>query len=460
MAAMLVLGPSLCGCSSSPPAVDGASFCAEQITAGAAACEAIDPQALEVLLDQAGVCRAIPMLLSSGQITFDSHAAAACLADLKVAPCGSPRATQDCAGAYVGTVPVGGACYQGLAIANECVPGSRCLVATQCPGSCVPYALLGQPCDQAADGSDSCIPPLVCDTTNGCMMPTGGLNPGDPCTAPDAGGFDPAGCPNGFTCTAGTCQAITRGACSESGLDCSLDCVGATPGVPGTCQAYKTRGQACTPGQNECGGGLYCDASQMCVPLPATGQSCAGYDGEGASCLYGFCDQSTTICAAYLQAGDSCQAQPGFFGSGDPCGGLWLACDSVSQVCTPTCAEGNSCGLAGQPCCAGQLCQVGTLCAQGTCAPCGAPGQQCCPVCTGSGTCDPNGPASCSGGACCDQGRICIAEGQTCGSGTGTCQASSCGGCGGSGETCCPGNWCSVAASCLSTDGTVYTCQE
>jgi hypothetical protein len=66
---------------------------------------------------------------------------------------------------------------------------------------------------------------------------------------------------------------------------------------------------------------------------------------------------------------------------------------------------------------------------------------------------DPNGPCcegnSCKNGGCCISGR-CVPSGGSCAPIEGTCQAGSCGACGGLGQTCCAGSTCTGAGTaCL-----------
>jgi hypothetical protein len=83
--------------------------------------------------------------------------------------------------------------------------------------------------------------------------------------------------------------------------------------------------------------------------------------------------------------------------------------------------------------------------ASNICTPCGTPGSPCCP----GSQCDATG--------CC-YNNTCVAEGTTCGTSAGTCQAKRCSGCGAASQACCPSNTCYDGLLCKS--GTCTSCGD
>ena len=410
---------TLTACSTSPAdRKDESTFCGALLQARidkVFACEGGSMQALETAVRIIDPCFDTSKLLASGALGLDPDLTDLCLAEMKALPCGLFE-TPACSKVYVGKVAEGGACF-----GPECALGSRCVADATCPGTCVRYAQLGDPCDRMnSNGSNTCAPTLYCDSTLVCVTSTfpSPAMIGSPCSGLfdcQVGG-DNLVCegPNGpidFSLPPtstdggvmpGTCQPPTATGPCNYGYQCSSDvCIGANSGASvGTCGQRKVLGDACTPGMRECGPGTTCGTRGTCVQLPSVGQSCAGNTGEGTDCVDGVCDPQGGLCVPFLKAGDPCQPG-GFFV--DSCSGLRLSCDSNAQICLPTCGPGNACGAPGQICCAGQLCNSGSTCASGICGsapPADQPGDPC--VCGGDSS---NCYWYCNSGLTCNTGR-------------------------------------------------------
>jgi hypothetical protein len=373
---VLALG---CGKGEAPRSSDARAFCDSYFGAIAdhtVACQGGSRAAYTALLATADFCQFVGAEVSAGALTFDPAAAAACLGEIASLACWQQLpGLADCANVFVGRIPEGGDCYAATPPArDECVSGTRCVETLTCPGTCVRYAQLNEPCtNNNSDGPDYCAQGLTCDqTTLVCTAPASprpAPTPGSPCS------FETDCWSDGvqLTCLdqngpvqsggAGTCQPPSdTGACYYGG-DCRSDiCQGATPNtVAGSCVAPKIAGDPCTPGARECGPGTYCAATGTCTILPAVGQPCAGYMGEGQECVNGVCDPASITCIPFGKLGDACQ--PGFIFSS--CN-FYLACDATTLRCAPVCARGNLCGGRGQVCCAGR-CNEGVSCVSGQC---------------------------------------------------------------------------------------------
>jgi hypothetical protein len=120
-------------------------------------------------------------------------------------------------------------------------------------------------------------------------------------------------------------------------------------------------GDACVPGQAQCGNGTYCGTANKCVDLPVIGQSCVGNAGEGTYCANGSCNPLTSICVPYQAAGQVCS------GTAGSCDGFTAQCSSAG-ICLPSCVRGGvACGGQGQICCAQNFCNAGLACNGTTC---------------------------------------------------------------------------------------------
>ncbi len=312
------------GGSTSDEIAAAARFCAQELMA-TQACYRTVPQLIAVMLDDLGYCKPIAAQVAAGQLSLDADAAADCLADLAGDLC--PWKTQTnvaCSRAFVGSTPAGGACYPGLPDVpglpglpwDACGPTGHCVASTICPGTCVSYRQLNEPCEQAIDRSDVCDPSLVC-SANVCV----------PRPDPD-------------------------------------------PEVIVLPRSFAAPGQLCVSSTDPCGNGTRCASDGICVLLPSVGEPCLDPDtGGGGSlpfCLNGYCNYASGRCTAFHQAGDVCNESM-IDSDVDPCGGIWAACDFAAHVCVPTCVAGNPCGLPGGPCCAGDLCVHNVACSGGIC---------------------------------------------------------------------------------------------
>jgi len=232
---------------------------------------------------------------------------------------GCELVTPECATA--GTLADGEACISGIQCASR-----LCSVGESACGSCLPSAELGEACDDAL--GPQCTPGLGCDPTAlVCVaLETGaGVNPleiGDEC--------DP-----------------TRSDCSPN--DCRLD-----DAAVYRCQPYPTLGQDCSDPLTCAFGDSYCDITQVCLALPAAGESCGvdAFTGLAQWCADGaFCDRN--------QYPALCVATPGL---GEPCDGACqedLGCNCTDDACaTRVCQRprfhGQSCAVPEDTCILGE----------------------------------------------------------------------------------------------------------
>jgi len=158
----------------------------------------------------------------------------------------------------------------------------------------------------------------------------------------------------------------------------------------------------------------------------------------GTPCCAGTCTQGICVagtCQSCGSAGQSCCANRSC-ASGGVCTGLGAG----------TCV---ACGGAGETCCSGRSCSTALMCTgagQGLCAQCGGAGQICCALNT------------CASGGCC-VGQTCTASGSACPTIGGMCQNGVCGTCGGAGQPCCAGNTC-TASSVRCIAGACQSCGD
>jgi len=271
--------------------------------------------------------------VDAGRMRFDPSAVAACLAGIPSAPysCANsvgldpfsfPDPLDLCPGVFAGIVADGGPCasqldcatgicsngqnyHSGLAATNDLVWewGLACL------GTCQPFFTLGQACGEAIPPGQVCAAGLWC-VSGLCMAPSPPSPLGGPCSM--------------------TCNCCAEGYCA----------------VNGTCMAYQTQGQPCSPsdgclGSICCAPGLQCSGTGdagVCAtaPLPVAGEPCGPY---GSCALPLVCVGYGTLSDGGLEAG-TC-AVP----------------HDVGGSCVPATGEGAS----------SSGCLTGLNCVNGTC---------------------------------------------------------------------------------------------
>jgi hypothetical protein len=338
------------GCSSkaveSGPVGDVRSFCMRILDATvnrAYACEGGSREAYSAAIRTLDFCNAVAPIIEASHVSFDVDAATACVQDFVGLDCWqNANASPNCRKVFIGTVALEGVCYPSLPMgAQECAPGTICSTTLQgCTGRCVPGEIAPHPVSTGK----------ACTSIADCVGDEGSL------TCADANGPIVTG--------TGTCQPPAAGGPCHYDSDCRSEvCAGFTGTAPGTCQAPKHVGDACTPAMGECGPGTYCGSANTCVQLPTLGQPCAGDHGAADECLGGICDM-TGLCIPFAKKGEACQTGL----TSDSCGLGVNRCDATTLTCTPTCMPGNGCGAPGQICCAGGLCNAGAACNAGMCS--------------------------------------------------------------------------------------------
>ncbi|HET6147908.1 MAG TPA: hypothetical protein VFH68_10280 [Polyangia bacterium] len=347
------------------------SFCDQYIAAlvnRQFACRGGSPgRAAAVTAEKLAVtCAAIDASLAGEALAFDGRAGQACLRELETVSC--QESPPSCPLVYVGRVPAFSACFS-AGVPDECAPGSRCVLSAQCPGSCVPYAQLGDPC--STDDYARCGPGLTCNSNGACQAEPAPPKLGDSCASGSCGDWvceGPAGTlPAGSA--EGTCQAPRSNGPCHASFECDGRCVGLSPtSLAGTCQPWRSLGESCVPDQEECGAGTYCGGENRCVELPVLGESCAGNGKEGKECVDSLCSgaQAGSLCLPLGRAGESCGAHNGLI-FGGTCEWPTLGCDETTRVCLPRCLRNAGCGGLDQICCLGRTCNPGKTCAGQTC---------------------------------------------------------------------------------------------
>ena len=240
-------------------------------------------------------CTDIGKEITAGRVVYSPTQAEACAAALGAVTCElfySPTPTPAaCDSVLTGTVVNGASCYLDV----DCATGWCNATASTCPGTCQPFAQLGQSCETV-----SCGPGLTCDGTPGT------------CKAESAAS-GPCPCQAGLWCEPvsavdGICKAPqTSGACSPSNAgQCAIGhvCVGT---LSTTCQAMVGLDGDCTASDTLCGMGFSCDAAtHRCVSWPKLGEAC-GTSNANMMCIASYCDVvGTQRCVAYKQVGAPC----------------------------------------------------------------------------------------------------------------------------------------------------------
>lgn len=293
-------------------------------------------------------------LVLSGDARLDATLAQRCLDALRSAECNAAALDlEGCDRAFVGQVPVGGACTRELACAD-----GTCVIGAECPGTCVAVAAGG-----------TCATASQCEGDLGCI--------GGRCAARHNAG-----------------EACMRRTDCVAPLTCGLD---------GTCAAPPTLGEACrtSAGGDLCGGDFVCrdvGGSTQCAAGAAPGAACSGSNpcAPGGRCVMG-------ACVATAAAGQPCT-------SSDGCIALH-ACSSGTCTALPTATLGGAC-TTDMPCVEG-ACVSGVCTLLEAGAMCDAATQfgECRGECTARVCQAPRASgADCSGGgARCEEGLACRA---------------------------------------------------
>lgn len=239
-------------------------------------------------------CADLQKEITAGLISFNASQGAACASAVDGLTCASltgavgvpvPAA---CQAALVGTVAANGTCYS----SDDCASGycTWDLAAGTCPGTCKPFAALGQPCSvqqMCADGQ-------ACDGAGGAMTCKARSGVGGTCPCQDN-----LWCDSSEVCRA---YAATGSSCAAATVQCNP--FSTCAGTPRTCRAFVGLGEACDPAESVCGLGYGCDsATSKCVSWPSVGQACPNF-----LCVDGYCDfmAASPVCKARLADGATC----------------------------------------------------------------------------------------------------------------------------------------------------------
>jgi hypothetical protein len=239
-----------------------------------------------------------------------------------------------------------------------------------------------------------------------------------------------------------------------------------------------------------CEGGGCCDVStcvasgaelsggDLCV---AGGSATCGADGEiccqdstcdnaDSCCVAGVCVANGATCGVYgtCNAGECTGGMDGTCGgNGDACcdgnpngnGEAYDFCTSAGYACNPDNDECYPCGGPGQPCCEGNFCEAGGCCDHN---------EQDWPVCIangescsgGQGTCSNGG---CRGGDCGVLGHSCCGNDVRCTAPFTDCAGGTCMPCGGLAQRCCDsasGSYCGAPYVCANNGNTCVACGD
>jgi hypothetical protein len=282
-----------------------------------------------LLLTTPTFCADTQKEINQGLITYSPALGAACASAVQALTCndlvgdsGFPTPAS-CEAALVGTVNTGGTCYS----STDCKAGfcTWDLASGTCPGTCQPYATLGQSCASAicATGLACFGSPQTCQTESAA---------GGPCPCKDNLRCDTSGGGAGV-CTA---YLATGAPCDKSNDHCNF--LALCVGSPATCQAYVGLGATCNPapGESLCGIGYVCNATtNKCVSWPKLGEACT----LDVPCIASYCDFVATspTCKAKLADGATCN--PALFGT--DC--LSASCDAATNKCKAS--SSNRCAL-------------------------------------------------------------------------------------------------------------------
>lgn len=229
-----------------------------------------------------------------------------------------------CAGVFVGTVSVGGACLVDV----ECIGNRFCDRSVGCPGTCTELLAEGSNCED----DDQCSEGLTCDgQSSTCEMHVregrscgGGVAPdcalGLTCAGDDEAMSRPGTCAPHAQVLVGalgaSCNPDTGQLCAE-GLSCMLGQATAS-GATFSCVEAVASGAACSVGiPDPCPLGEYCagldlqasDFDGTCTALPAASEPCV--ESFAGSCAPGLLCAGDQICYALGRIGDDCYDDDG-----------------------------------------------------------------------------------------------------------------------------------------------------
>lgn len=263
-------------------------------------------------------CPSFARASAEGRIGYDAARATECLAALVTQSCGYPYDAEvgPCALALPGRRPIGGACriLDPEIQFSECVPGAFCetnLVGntnSACGGTCVAYGKQGDRC-----GGQFTQP--LCATGFSCgNVCIADANDGEPCR-PSSGGprcGPQSYCEGGTDTTDGICRPTKRsGPCTVGKGECAVGhtCPGNMSGAASACVPRKAPGEACTPGNFECG---YLCEDGHCALAASAGHPCGIVDNQYVLCARGlYCAEPDAMLTG------TCRPQPAQDG---PCG--------------------------------------------------------------------------------------------------------------------------------------------
>lgn len=212
----------------------------------------------------------------------------------------------------------GGVCVQTLSQGDNCFEDYNCeseLICDYASGQCTTPAEAGEACayanpenPQFGTETTRCRAGLVCNPLTQ-MCGAADCNFGDYC------GDDDAGCPEGMSCVANTCNLL-----GEAGDQCydDDDCAQGHCNYLGdssVCQDLIANGGGCGD-HSDCDSG-FCDPAQAeCAAQTAIGSACDPGLPDN-QCDEGYCDG--TDCAAFADVGEDCTAIPCNYFNNEQC---------------------------------------------------------------------------------------------------------------------------------------------
>ena len=219
--------------------------------------------------------------VAAGRIIYDGAAARACVDAMNAKTCKLTDAVDDsaCDRVFVGTVESGGGCF----LSEECADQGHCSGAGLCP-------------------SQSCCPGGTCQSAMLAVQ------------------------------VGGQCAPYEQPNCAPG-----LACVVPVESYYGTCQQRVGAGGSCA-GQLPCAPGLYCDVTETCNTVSATGTPCGACDDPKD-----YCDRNTGICTPLPGPGSPCS-------SPDLLCIHYAYCDSATDTCVTPPTPGQPCDPNGTPC--------------------------------------------------------------------------------------------------------------